>query len=42
MADTDHVQTEKSAGEARALCREAAELHDRADYAAARGLYERA
>ena len=40
MSETDPLQTEESAELARALCRQAAELHDLADYAAARALYD--
>jgi len=42
MSETEPLQMEESAELARALCQQAAELHDRADYAAARAAYERA
>jgi tetratricopeptide (TPR) repeat protein len=42
MSESDRLPTEKNAELARSLCQQAAQLHEQADYAAARALYERA
>ena len=42
MSESDRLPAKENAELARSLCQQAAQLHERADYAAARVLYERA